>query len=192
MTQQRLPWLLVLLVALALVRWLVPNPLEQPDTAEAVIRPAALKKMDEPVAAVTAHAPAETGQLPHRTGATDFSEFSPSGNAFAVRTPPVVPPPPSPPVQAVVVAATPTPPPSPQLVMSPPPLAPPIQVIGTWDDGTTPGVFVSTPSGTKLARKGTVLIMEYLVTALTPQQMTLQQISSKREVQLSVPRNPGK
>lgn len=109
------------------------------------------------------------------------------GNAFAVRMPVVPPAPPPPPPPPKVALVVPTPPPP-----APAPVPPPIQVIGTWDDGVAPGVFVSTPNGTQLARKGTVLLAEYVVTALTPQQMTVQHSVTKRELQLSIPRVAGK
>jgi len=203
MTQRRLPWLLAMLGALLLVRWLVPNPVEPPDTAEAVLRPADPKRAIAPMApgltpgiapadATVVTMPSVAPRALPAAGLPDFSDATLAGNAFAVRTPPVIVVPPSPPVRVAAVVVAPTPSPLPAPPPPPIPLAPPIQVIGTWDDGIAPGVFVSTPGGTKLARKGTVLIMEYLVTALTPQQLTLQQISSKREVQLNVPRSPGK
>jgi hypothetical protein len=61
-------------------------------------------------------------------------------------------------------------------------------VIGTWDDGVAPGLFVSTPVGTQLARIGTVLLAEYRVTAITAQQLSLEHLATKQTQQLNFPR----
>jgi len=105
---------------------------------------------------------------------------APSGNAFVARLPPppVAPPAPTQLVQAITAPVPEPPPPDP---------APPFQVIGTWDDSSAPGVFVATPKGVEFVRVGTRLGAEYQVTALTPQILTLKQITSKREYQLPVP-----
>ena len=73
----------------------------------------------------------------------------------------------------------------------PPPPPMPYQVIGTWDDGQAPGVFLSSPYGTLLARPGATLQSEYRVTSITPQQITLVQLGTQREVRLAVPRPPN-
>lgn len=192
MKQQRLTWLLLLMGVLIVVRWLVPNAPPQSATSEAVARPALTKSAASTpaIAAETKAAAVDTAPAPQsialpNASPLDFIDTAPPGNAFAIRLPPVVAiAPPSPPVKPVVL---PPPSPSPQPPPAPPP-PPPLQVIGTWDDGAAPGVFVSTPNGTVLARVGVVLMMEYRVIAVTAQQLTMEQLSSKREIRLPVPR----
>jgi hypothetical protein len=111
------------------------------------------------------------------------------GNAFAVRTPKVAdtPPPPAAPVVEVQAAA-----PPPVVVEAstpPPPPPPPLQVIGTWDDGVTPGVFISTPQSTVLARKDTVLMSDYRVVSISAGAVSLLQLSTQSPWSLAIPQN---
>ncbi|MEP7296803.1 MAG: hypothetical protein ABI702_11490 [Burkholderiales bacterium] len=153
--------------------------------AEAIVRqPARAKPASSgPLAAVVSRSSASR---------IDNNENDEPGNAFAVRPPPA--PPYVPP--ALVADSKPTA----QVVPAPviaiasiePPLPPvPYQVIGTWDDGREPGVFLSSSSGTLLARPGAVLQAEYKVIAITKQQISLLHLASKREVHLAVPRPTG-
>jgi hypothetical protein len=108
------------------------------------------------------------------------------GNAFAVR---VLAPPPAPvatpapvlPPVAVVPQTAPVP------VAPPPPPPPPFEVIGTWADGGASAVFLATPSGTLIARPGSVLLAEYRVTGITAQHVTLTQESTQKTIQIPVP-----
>ena len=185
MKQPRLLWLVLVMCGLAILRMLAPSSGRDaaPATAEAIVRKAPVAKKQSaatfPASAVFA------GSAP------PINDFDDPGNAFAVRPPPPPPyvPPvmvaktkPAPPAPAPVVAAAPTEPP-------PPPM--PYQVIGTWDDGKEPGVFLSSPNGTLLARPGATLQAEYKVTAITPQQISLLHLATKREVRLAVPRPPN-
>lgn len=210
MKQPRLTWLLLCMVVLIAIRWLVPNTptassenLASEDVVQPVIHPGSTPPVQptptsmripsaHPSAAETTAGDASEVSLaapyvaPSTVLSLDFVDTGHASNAFAVRLlPVVVAVPPPPPVTTVVVAA-----PQPQLSLPPPapPAPPPLQVIGTWDDGAAPGVFVSTPNGAVLARTGVVLMMEYRVIAITAQQLTLEQLSSKREIQLPVPR----
>jgi hypothetical protein len=175
MKQGRLVLLLVAAVGLAAMRWWLPpgvGDVHQPvDVVAAVERPS-------PERAAITEAPASAAAV-----GVDLP-----GNAFSVRVaamPPAPPPPPAPPKEKPFVG----PPAPPPYVPPPPPPPPPVQVVGTWDDGKSPGVFISSPQGgTVLARVGTVLLADYKVTALTPQHVALTHMSSKHEWRLPIPR----
>jgi hypothetical protein len=185
MRQPRLLWLVLVMCGLAILRVLAPSSSRDamPTTAEAFVRKAPVAKRQ-----AAATLPASTA---YARSASPINDFDDPGNAFAVRPPP--PPPYVPPVvfaktrpaplaPAPMVAAAPTEPP-------PPPM--PYQVIGTWDDGKEPGVFLSSANGTLLARPGTTLQAEYRVTAITPQQIVLLHLATQREVRLAVSRPPN-
>lgn len=183
MNPNRLRWLLVIMGALIGLRLLVPDAPEQVAVSEAVVRPpthASRGTEVTPVAALAA--------LPDRPSA----QIDVPGNAFAVRTQAVPVPAPVPVSAKTTVVAPPVP--QPQVtepLPAPLPPPPPFKVIGTWDDKLAPGVFVSTPVGAQLARKGSVLLAEYRVTAITAHQLSLEHMSSKREYQFNVPRAAG-
>jgi hypothetical protein len=179
MKQTRMLGLVAVMVALIVMRWLVPPGRETAaadDVVPAVVRPQTGASRD---AGITRVAPVSAALRETRDVA---------GNAFAVRVvrqpPPPAPPPPPPKVKPFMGPPEPPPPAPPP----PPPPPPPLQVIGTWDDGTAPGVFIATAQGTVLARPGTVLLAEYRVTAITPQQVSITHTGSKHVWQLSVPR----
>lgn len=194
MKQWRLAGLLAIMGAMIVVRWLVPNPPVhdspvQDTTAQAVVRPARAPVNTDSTNDLTRGTARSTPleAQPVSSLDADLSGADLPGNAFAARPPPVLAPAPAlPPVTSAPVG------PPPPLAPAPIPSSPTFSVIGTWDDGVEPGVFVSTPSGTRLARPGTVLMAEYRVTALTPQQLLLEHVTTKREYRLNVPRVPGK
>jgi hypothetical protein len=185
--QSRLLWLLGAMVVLAILRVFMPSPTTDaaPNVAEAIVRkPAAGLKAAAKVDPTDRSRPVATLRRSTIEGDDE------PGNAFAVR-----PPPPPPYVPPVVVAKVRAAPPAPvpvvvALPVEPPPPPMPYQVIGTWDDGKEPGVFLSSPSGTVLARPGMTLQAEYKVSAITPQQITLIHLATKREVRLAVSRPP--
>jgi hypothetical protein len=186
-TRRRLPWLLALLCALVILRVFVQPRAEPPVLSEAVVR----KPLPTPVTASDAIA-----TLASSSEAVQVHEENDlPGNAFSIRPPPA--PPYVPPVPAAVVAKTkaaPTPlPVVPVVIAEAPPPPAPYQAIGTWDDGKGLGVFLASPNGTLLARQGSTLQSEYKVTVVTPEQVSLLHIASKREIRLSVPRasNPS-
>jgi hypothetical protein len=179
--QGRLIFLLVAAAGLAAVRWWLPPPAEgdvpeSPDVVAAVERP------------LTERASTERTVSEAMSSSTTTSGVDLPGNAFSVRVavmPPAPPPPPAPPKEKPFVG----PPAPPPYVPPPPPPPPPVQVVGTWDDGQSPGVFISSPQGgTVLARVGTVLLADYKVTGLTPQHVALTHTSSKHEWRLPIPR----
>ena len=183
MRNRRLSWLLVLMVVLAVARWLFPPRTEHSTAAAgAVVRSVSAVALgaSSPVRML-----APSSEMPPEVNEPDIP-----GDAFAVRAPPAPPPAPPHPTIQVVVQATP-PPPTPLVVVAPPPPPPPLQVIGTWDDGQGLAVFVSSPNGTLLARTGTMLLAEYRVTAITLQNLSLLHVASKREISLPVPRGAG-
>jgi hypothetical protein len=203
MKQGRLPWLLAIAAVLLLLRWFAPL---QPASkavdivlpSEAVVSPSVssgkLEQAALPAVASAAHTPASNAE-PSRVGVGAQVEQGKAvdasmGNAFAVRSPPVpdTPPPPTPPV-AQVQAAAPPPVMAEATVPPPPPPPPPLQVIGTWDDGVSPGVFISTPQATVLARKDTVLMSDYRVVSIGAGTVSLLQLSSQSPWSLAIPQN---
>jgi len=171
----RLAILLVLMAALIVLRLAIPNSPTSVALAEPVARTA---RASTPAAlANAAHATLES------ISAVDAEDDVP-GNAFAV--PVVVLPPTPPPVPPVVAVAAPAVI-APQPAVAPPPLPPPFQVIGSFDDGGQPAVFLATPSGTVMARAGAVPLPDWKVTSLTAQYVTLNQLSTQRSVQLPMP-----
>lgn len=200
MKQGRLPWLLAIAAVLLLLRWFAPL---QPASkavdivlpSEAVVSPTVssgkLEQAAVPAVASAAHTAASNSE-PSRVGVGAQVEQGKSvdasiGNAFAVRSPPVpdTPPPPTPPVARVQAAAP--PPVMAEATVPPPP--PPLQVIGTWDDGVSPGVFITTPQATVLARKDSVLMSDYRVLSITAGAVSLLQLSSQLPWSLAIPQN---
>lgn len=187
MRQGRLKWLVIVMCVLVILRVLVPPITPAPPAlAQALVRqPAPIAS----VLAVPTTAMPSSVAVPRERNIREERDVP--GNAFAVRPPPLPPyVPPAPrvamtkvtPIPAPVVTAVATEP-------APPPVQ--FQVIGTWDDGKEPGVFLSSPSGTMLARMGATLQAEYKVTAITAQQISLVHLASKREVRLVVPTPPN-
>jgi hypothetical protein len=180
MKHRRLHWLLAAMVALALLRWLLP-----PNT----VAPAALSEAvprNNGQVRVLESEPISVGPVPKAPTISSAQEpVTPAGNAFAVRgasTPPAV---------APTRTAQPVPSsgPAPELAASEePPLA--LQVIGTWIDEQGLAVFVATPSGAQMARPGMVLLGDFSVVRVTPQTLSLRQVSTNRDLHLPVPRQP--
>ena len=176
MKQPRVLWLLAIMCALVLVRWLFPptSTATANDVVVAIVKPAMTSRVIE--------------AMPHESTPVLSGEARDvPGDAFAVRVVRQPPPPPlPPPVKVVAFRGPPAPPPP--APPPPPPPPPPLQVIGTWDDGESPGVFISTGQSTVLARLGTLLLSEYRVTAITPQQVSITHATSKHVWQLPIPR----
>lgn len=173
MISRRLGLLLVILVVMLVLRWRVP-PSTQPEPSVSLAVPVMRSPtpiVGNPLAGVPSSAP-----LPAE-GAIDMP-----GDAFAVRVAKVAVPFPPPPPAVAPQAPIDIPPPPP-----PPPPPPAIEVIGRWDDGISPGVFISTGQGTVLARPGTILLGEYRVTAVSPHQLTVKRTTSNHEWVLPVP-----
>lgn len=176
MKANRLVILLAIMLTFAVLRFAFPPREKEYATAEPVVR------RQEPRVHATQSRPAQVA----KSEQTSPNEEDVPGNAFAVRV--VAAPSPAPPPVAMiapVVAAPPVQLPSSPDTTAPPPV--PLQVIGTYDDGGAPAVFVATAIGTLIARPGTVLLAEYRVTGITPQQVSLIQVSTQRTIQLPVP-----
>jgi hypothetical protein len=182
----RLPALLGVMTVLVIVRLLwppgsgsAPSPL-----AEAVVAPRTAQR--PPVANLDSSV--RTNETSVLASGISYVDGREPGNAFAVRVVAAPSPPPTP-----IAAAAPAAAPQARPVAADPPQPPaaPLTVIGTYDDGTGPAVFVAGPNGALLARVGTVLLDEYKVTALTPQQLSLVRISSNQQVHLAIPRGPN-
>ena len=173
MKSRRLGLLLAVLMLLAVVRVVFP-PTGDDRMSTAVAWPVPSVDRGPP------RAPVERPPVDLVAAADSEDETDMPGNAFAVRPVPApVLPAPIPSVARVVIAA----PVEPPVPVAPPP---PLQVVGTFDDGTTPAVFVATSRGTLLARAGTVLLSEYKVTAITPQQITVVQLSTQKATNLPI------
>lgn len=190
MITRRMPWLLSMVVALLLLRWLAPL---QPAAQRSV---EVVQPVEASIKATSNDQRTDRSNLPDDRMASDLPPMDPSsavekaadqviGNAFSARPPPtplVAPPPVQAPIAAQPVAMDVPPPP-------PPPRHPPLTVIGTWDDGVAPGVFISTPQHTVLARKDTVLMSDYRVISIAAGSVSLIQVSTQLPWRLSIPQN---
>lgn len=197
MKQPRLVVLVVLMVALLALRWWVPTE----SGAATVVAQA----IDRSAVAAARHAPGDMRANTSVTGpdakvvlpadlaaGTRESESGEPGNAFAVRAPPappvpVAPPPPRAPPSPPPFVGPLLPPPEPP---PPPPPPPPLQVIGSWRDDQGSSVFIAGPSGVLQGRAGDVLLAEYRITQITPQQVMLKHLPSNRDIPLAVPSAP--
>jgi hypothetical protein len=177
-------FLLLLMVVLAIARFAFPP-----------------QARDDPIAAPALRSPSFAAALPASTHAPDSAATSPldeidvPGNAFPVRiaaSPAVA----SAPAPAAATAARVSVPnvtlPPPVLVAAPVAPPPPLQVIGTYDDGAAPAVFIATPTETLIARPGTLLLSDYRVVGITAQAVALTQVSTNLALQLTVPRGDGR
>lgn len=171
MKTNRLVILMAIMLTLVFLRFAFPPKAGEYATVEPVT---SRSQMPRPSLAV----------VPTKDERASASDEDVPGNAFSVR---VVAPPPAPPplVIAPVVAVPAAPVVSAQDLAAQAPV--PLQVIGTYDDGGAPAVFVATAMGTLIARPGTVLLAEYRVTAITSLQVSLTQVSTQRAIQLSIP-----
>lgn len=174
----RLPWLLPVLAVLLALRWWDwrSHHDDQPmAVAEAVVRPGNRATAEfATVAAQASRAAISMREL-------DVEE---PRNAFAARTPPAPPaPPPAPPSPPPVKPFVGPPLPPPPFVAS----APPLRVIGTWDDASGPSVFLAGSITTLRARVGDVLLSDYRVVQITGQQVLFRHTPSNQEVRLPVP-----
>jgi len=193
MKQRRLAVLLAVLVVLLGLRWWDP-PMGTASTevSEAVVKPAAHASSElagnVPVDSVGAVAGPPDG--PPRVSvfaATRDLDTSEPRNAFGVRTPTPPPAPAPSPVRAAAVAAVQAAP----VVPPPPPPPPPLQVIGGWRDERGVSVFVAGPRSVLQGRVGDVLLSEYRITQITPQQVLLRHLPSNRDIPLAVPAVAG-
>ena len=175
MKTNRRSLLVVAMLLIAFVRFAFPARETEIATVEATAgSPAA------PAASVAASAPGGETKL------APSDEHDAPRNAFAVR---VVVPPDAPPPEPLAPSPLPAPaplPPAPDAV-PPPPRPPPFEAIGTYAEGGASAVFLATPSGTRVAQPGTVLLGEYRVTGITAQHVTLTQESTQKTFQIPVP-----
>jgi len=175
MTSGRLPFLLLALASLAGLRVSFPPPSKGDPVVQALVRPApaATAVPASPLPAIGEEASTE-------------STLDPAGNAFSVRTVAIDPPARSIAAAPRRVAAMAPLPQAPAHVAVTEPM-PPLQVVGTYDDGRTTAVFIATPTGIRIARPGTLLIPEYRVAAIAPGHVTLTRVSSQRSFDLPLP-----
>ena len=193
MNRRRLVWLLALMVSLLALRWWNPPAADgHNEVAQAIVRPilrsAAASAAGAKVSRSADLAAGQATSLEHLSAGTREIDMADAPrNAFAVRTPPPTPAPLPP--QPVRVAALPPPvvaPPSP-VPPSPPP--PPLQVIGSWRDAQGASVFLGGPRGVLQGRVGEVLLSEFRIEQITPQQVLLKHLPSGRDIPLAVPAN---
>lgn len=198
MKRNRLHWLLAVAAVLLLLRWFAP--LQPTSKAIEIVLPnepnvksdmqdAKVDRVSDPAVESAIDTARSITQYGIEGVEQKEAEDARTGKAFATRSPPVpeAPPPPNLPM-AQVQAAQPLPV-AVETVASPPPSPPPLQVIGTWDDGVSPGVFVSTPHTTELARKDSVLLSDYRVVSITAGAVSLLQMSSQATWLLVIPQN---
>lgn len=176
MTSRRLPILLAALLLVAAIRIAFVPAATVGVVVEAVVRRA-------PVAVAAASTASDAG-----SAASAGAEVDVPRNAFFVRTAPEpLPPVPAPVAPPSPVAAPPTRPTAPVVAAADPEPIPPLQVIGTYDDGQATAVFIATPMGIRMARPGTLLMSEYQVAAIASGRITLTQVSSQRSFDLPLP-----
>lgn len=175
----RLGWLLVALVAALALRWW--DPIGQRDDG----RPAPDLALAQAVVRAPAPAATATAGFDDPFAGTRLPEAEEPRNAFASRLPPE--PPPPPPAPPPVLRAVPQPPPPPPPATDLAPSPPPVQVFGTWRDERGPSVFVSGPQGVQMVRAGDLVLSQYRVTQILPQQLLLQHLPSGRDLTLPIP-----
>lgn len=192
MNQRRLALLLVVMTALLALRWWHPPAKDgSVDVAQAIVRPPL------PPSSAGAKASRSAGVTPDQTtrlanlsaGTRDIDVADGPRNAFAVRTPPPAPAPLPPPVRVAAAPPQIVAQPQPVPALPPPPPPPPLQVIGSWRDAQGASIFVGGPRGVLHGRVGDVLLGEYRIEQITPQQVLLKHLSSGRDVPLAVPAN---
>lgn len=182
MSRQRLLLWFGLLALVIGIRWW--DPMARPKAIEPAS--AAVERTDQTVPISSPQGRAASSDIVAAWPVRSAAKEDDAGNAFMARgqiPTPVV-------KQAVMATPAPViyaPPPPPQPVESPPPL----QIIGTWGDEANPGVFMSGPQGTVLARAGDVILSDYRVQSITKQQLTLQQHSNQRSWTLAIPSAPS-
>ena len=178
MKPTRLTVLVAIMVAAVVLRIALPSGVPAPQLAEPIVRHPEASTAQPRASAVE---PTMGSATPQSIDPDDDVV----GNAFSVKGPPVTAlPGPTP----VVVAVS---PPMPiQAALPPPPPLVPLQVIGTYDDGNGPAVFLASPGGTVLARQGSVLLATYRVTAISASQVSLIEQATQRTTQLSIPTGP--
>lgn len=196
MKKQRLLWLVTLLCGLALIRWWVPL---SPDKTATIAEPSTrtLQQLQSQPSTADSRSPTEAASLSSQdlrepmesVGASPIGIADAKSDAFAVR-----------PTAIAAATATPVlaaPPASPVAVPLPPPVhplpahpeAPVVQIIGTWDDASAPGVFVQTPAGTRLVRSGDTLNGLYRVSAIEASQLVLSHESLGIQWRIHIPKS---
>lgn len=180
MKQGRLFVLLAVMVALTALRWRTDSA--TPDAASVVAaasRPAArMAGNDDGTRRLIIASAADLA------AGTRDAEDGPVRNAFAVRAPPPAPRPPPPPPAPKLFVGPPLPPP---LAPPVPPPPPPLQVFGEWSDERGTSVFVAGPRGVMQGRVGDVVLSEYRITQIAPQQVQVVHLPSQRVIPLPVP-----
>jgi hypothetical protein len=195
MKKQRLPWLVTLLCGLTLIRWWVPL---SPDKTATIAEPSTrtLQRLQSQPSSADSHSPTEAAWLGSQdlrepmasVGASPIGIADAKSDAFAIR-----------PTKIAVATATPAlaaPPASPVAVPLPSPVhsspahpeTPVVQIIGTWDDVSAPGLFVQTPAGTRLVRSGDTLDGLYRVSAIEASQLVLSHASLGIQWRIQIPK----
>jgi hypothetical protein len=177
--QRRLLGLVALMLGLIALRWAWPEPAPSVTPVVAALsRPAPSSNEAEASRSVLI---ASAGDL---DAGTRDAEDGPVRDPFAVRAPPPTPkPPPPPPAPKPFVGPPMPPPPAPPV----PPPPPPLQVVGGWSDERGASVFVAGPRGVMQGRVGDVLLSEYRITQIAPQQVQVTHLPSQRVIALPVP-----
>lgn len=202
MQNRRMLVLVLLLVAVMLVRWW--DPLRSNATTDFAAATSPSGRETEPSSKLASDAtPGKaTGSVSETTSKLSVSsqpmvtaptrswpvrniaelsqaDWKALNNPFGLRTPPA-------PVAPVVAM-----PPRIVTVAAPPPPAPipppPLQVVGTWSDGQSAGVFVAAPDGTHLTHAGDTLMAQYKITRIDTRQVSIEELANKRQWSLPIP-----
>lgn len=193
MKQRRLAGLLGVMVVLLILRWWKPPQTgEGFEVAEPVQRASRMRPI--PSAAIDSDTPMPLSRdvsAGIHAGTRDLESGEPR-DIFAVRLPS---PPPSPPaVPRQPLRREPTvsaPPPAAQIPQPPRAPVPPLQVIGSWRDENGGSVFLAGPHGVLQGRVGQVLLTDYRIVQITPQQILLRHLPTAQDVSLAVPEAAG-
>jgi hypothetical protein len=178
MRQTRLLVLMSAMLLLAVLRIAVPPRASEPVTAEAIAT------RESPRTLVQEGAESSTA----RALSSVASDPDIPGDAFPVRVQEAqIPSVPAPPATKVTTAPTPPPVVTPPPVPQPPDVSLSLRVIGTYDDGGPPAVFLATPAGTLMARPGALLMDQFRVTGITATQVAVVEVSTQRVFELAVP-----
>ncbi|MBB2487000.1 hypothetical protein H5407_17360 [Mitsuaria sp. WAJ17] len=186
MKQKRLVVLLAVMVGLLGLRawsWLHADDMAHP-VVRSTPQPAGLRPLADAASSVDLPAGAQDAAA----GTRDPDTAEP-GNAFASRLQvvlqqPVTPPAPKPATPATATSAVTAP--VGQPLAEPAAVRPPMSAIGTWQDELGLSVFIAIPQGVRQGRVGDVLLAEYRIASITPQQVRVVHLPSNKEMMLPI------
>lgn len=184
MKKSRLLILMIVLAGLAIARWQVPmDESRSAAVVEAVVPTTAHR--DAGVDTRTVGVNALIAAADDLSAGTRDAEDGPPRNAFVVRVPAA-------PLRPKIMPTVPAPRPFVGPPLQPPPPfpapapLPPLQVIGGWLDDRGMSVFLAGPRGVVQGRVGDLVMPEYRISLIGPQQVTLLHVPTNRIIPLAV------